>query len=123
MVSSWEIAIKYVLGTLPLPEPPDRFIPRQRERLAVESLPLDEESALHLARLPQLHRDPFDRILVCQAIVGGMILVTPDALVFAISRSDRLVVRLRFLGYCLAVVVAVTFRIASTWPPMRTMLQ
>jgi len=80
-VSSWEIAIKHALGSLPLPEPPDRFIPRHRDQMGVEPLPLDEESALHLARLPQLHRDPFDRMLVCQAIVGGMVLVTPDALV------------------------------------------
>lgn len=80
-VSCWEIAVKYSLGNLPLPEAPDRFIPRHREALAAQSLMLDEESALHLVRLPQLHRDPFDRMLVCQAIVGGMVLVTPDALV------------------------------------------
>ena len=80
-VSSWEIAIKYSLGSLPLPEAPDRFLPRHREAMAVQSLPLDEESALHVVRLPQLHRDPFDRMLICQAIVGGMVLVTPDALV------------------------------------------
>jgi PIN domain nuclease of toxin-antitoxin system len=80
-VSAWEITIKYSLGSLPLPQPPDRFIPRHRDALAAQSLPLDEESALHLARLPQLHRDPFDRMLICQAIIGGMILVTPDELI------------------------------------------
>ena len=80
-VSSWEITVKYSLGTLPLPEAPDRFVPRHREMLAAHSLPLDEESALHVARLPQLHRDPFDRMLICQAIVGGMVLVTPDPLI------------------------------------------
>jgi PIN domain nuclease of toxin-antitoxin system len=80
-VSSWEIAIKYAMGSLPLPEAPDRFIPRHREALAAQALLLDEESALHLVRLPQLHRDPFDRMLICQAIVGGMVLVTPDDLV------------------------------------------
>ena len=80
-VSSWEIAIKYSLGSLPLPEAPDRFIPRHREALATQPLMLDEESALHLARLPHLHRDPFDRMLICQAIVGGMVLLTPDDLI------------------------------------------
>jgi PIN domain nuclease of toxin-antitoxin system len=80
-VSSWEIAIKYTLGSLPLPEPPDSFIPRHREALAAQPLQLDEESALHLVKLPQLHRDPFDRMLICQAIIGGMVLVTPDELV------------------------------------------
>ena len=42
---------------------------------------MDEEAALHVAKLPDLHRDPFDRILVAQAIVGGMLLLTPDSLV------------------------------------------
>ena len=80
-VSSWEIAIKYALGALPLPESPERFIPKHREILVTDVLPLDEESALHLVRLPQLHRDPFDRMLVCQAIVHGMVVVTPDDLI------------------------------------------
>lgn len=80
-VSCWEIAIKYSRAALPLPESPERFIPKHRRILATESIALDEESALHLARLPQLHRDPFDRMLVCQAIVHGMVLLTPDHLI------------------------------------------
>lgn len=80
-VSAWEIAIKYSIGRLPLPEPPHRFVSVQRERHGVESLPLDEESSLHLSRLPQLHRDPFDRMLVCQAIVHGLVILTSDPLI------------------------------------------
>lgn len=80
-VSAWEIAVKYALGRLPLPEPPERFVPLQRKQHGVDPLPLDEEAALHLARLPLLHRDPFDRMLVCQAIVHGLVLLTPDKLV------------------------------------------
>lgn len=80
-VSAWEIAIKYSLGKIELDTTPDRFIPEHRERLATEVLPLDEESALHLIRLPELHRDPFDRMLICQAIVHGMVLLTPDELI------------------------------------------
>jgi len=80
-VSAWEIAIKYALGRLPLPEPPERFIPFQREQHGIEPLPLEEDSALHLVRLPPLHKDPFDRMLVCQAIVHGLVILTPDALV------------------------------------------
>lgn len=78
-VSAWEIAVKHALGRLPLPGPPDRFIPEQRERHGIEALPLDELAALLLPRLPALHRDPFDRMLVCQAIAGGLTLLTPDA--------------------------------------------
>ena len=80
-VAAWEIAVKYALGRLPLPAPPERFVPQQREHHAIAALPLDEESVLQAHRLPALHRDPFDRMLVCQAIVHGMAIVTPDPLV------------------------------------------
>ena len=77
-VSTWEIAVKHALGKLPLPSPPRVYVPELRQTHAIESLPLHEEETLYLARLPALHRDPFDRMLVCQAIVGGMVLLTPD---------------------------------------------
>jgi PIN domain nuclease of toxin-antitoxin system len=77
-VSAWEIAIKSSIGRLPLPDRPDRFIPVQRHAHGIVSLPLDEESAFQLPRLPPVHSDPFDRMLVCQAIVHGLVLVTPD---------------------------------------------
>ena len=80
-VSTWEIAVKHSLGKLPLPEPPERFVLSQRKEHGIEPLPLDEEAALHLARLPLLHKDPFDRMLVCQAIVHGLAILTPDNLV------------------------------------------
>jgi PIN domain nuclease of toxin-antitoxin system len=77
-VSTWEIAVKHALGRLPLSGPPSRVIPEQRERHGVEELCLDEVSALQLPTLPDLHRDPFDRMLVCQAIVHALAIVTPD---------------------------------------------
>lgn len=80
-VSAWEITVKHGLGRLPLPDTPERFVPVQREQHGIEPLALDEESALHLARLPGLHKDPFDRMLVCQAIVHGMTLLGPDPLI------------------------------------------
>jgi len=80
-VSSWEICIKYSKGRLRLPEIPEHFIPKHRHQLAAEELPLDEESVLHATRLPQLHADPFDRVLICQAIIHGMVLLTPDAFI------------------------------------------
>lgn len=80
-VSAWEMAVKHALGRLPLPESPDRFVSRQRELHGIEALPLDEEAALHLVRLPLLHKDPFDRMLVCQAIVHGLAILTPDSLI------------------------------------------
>jgi PIN domain nuclease of toxin-antitoxin system len=80
-VSAWEISVKHGLGRLPLPEPPEKFIPLQRERHGIEALPLEEEATLYLNRLPSSHRDPFDRMLICQAIVHGMVILTPDELI------------------------------------------
>ena len=79
--SAWEIALKHGRGRLRLSEPPERYVPAQREAHHITSLPVDEESALHVLRLPDLHRDPFDRMLVAQAIVHGLTIVTPDPLV------------------------------------------
>ena len=78
VVSTWEISLKYALGRLPLPQTPDILVPELRARGRMSSLPLEETATLQLFRLPRLHRDPFDRMLVCQAIVGGMTLLTPD---------------------------------------------
>ena len=80
-VSTWEIVIRHSLVKLPLPEPPIRFVPAQRKQHSIDVLPLDEEATLHLTRLPALHRDPFDRMLVCQAIVHHLVILTPDELI------------------------------------------
>ncbi|MFO7599004.1 MAG: type II toxin-antitoxin system VapC family toxin [Candidatus Desulfacyla sp.] len=81
VASTWEIAAKYKLSRLPLPEAPEKYIPQKRAEHDVDSLPLIEQAILYLPKLPDLHRDPFDRILICQAIVGGLCLLTPDALI------------------------------------------
>jgi PIN domain nuclease of toxin-antitoxin system len=79
--SAWEIALKHGRGHLKLSDPPERYVAAQRDAHHITSLPVDEESALHVSRLPDLHRDPFDRMLVAQAIVHGLTIVTPDPLV------------------------------------------
>jgi PIN domain nuclease of toxin-antitoxin system len=66
-----------------LPRHPARFVPAQREAHGIDSLTIDEESVLQTDRLPLLHRDPFDRLLVCHAIVHGMTILTPDPLISA----------------------------------------
>ncbi len=78
-LSAWEIAIKYRLGRLPLPEPPGRYVVSRREWLQLQPLAFDEGCAAHDALLPPHHADPFDRGLVSQAILHGMTIVTPDA--------------------------------------------
>lgn len=77
-LSAWEIAIKHRLGRLSLPEPPQRYVPSRRRWLGLEPLDFDEASAAHDVLLPGHHRDPFDRGLVSQAILNGMMIVTPD---------------------------------------------
>ncbi len=81
VASSWEIIVKNQLGKLPLPQPPYEFIPTWRTRHNIEPLPLAEAAVLQLARLPDYHRDPFDRILICQAIADGLAILTPDPLI------------------------------------------
>ncbi len=77
-VSAWEIAVKHRIGRLPLPEDPRQLVPRARATHGIDALPFDEDAALQLGALSELHRDPFDRMLVCQALVNGLSIVTPD---------------------------------------------
>jgi len=79
VVSLWESIVKYRLGKLPLPLSPEKYLPLQRERHDISSLSLDEASIVHLSALPSFHRDPFDRMLICQAIEHDMTIVTMDA--------------------------------------------
>lgn len=79
VVSAWEIAVKHALGRLGLPGAPAQFLPAWRKNLGIASLALTEEAVLHVGRLPRHHNDPFDRMLVCQSIVHGMPLLSPDS--------------------------------------------
>jgi PIN domain nuclease of toxin-antitoxin system len=80
-VSAWEIVIKHALGRLILAQPPDSYVPAQREAHRIETLPLTEMAVLQIGKLPTLHRDPFDRMLVAQAISEGCVIATPDPLI------------------------------------------
>jgi PIN domain nuclease of toxin-antitoxin system len=78
VASVWEAVIKHHLGKLPLPAPPADYLPRQRDAHGITSLPIREGAMIHLASLPLLHRDPFDRLLVAQALQHELTLVTVD---------------------------------------------
>ncbi|WP_035985291.1 type II toxin-antitoxin system VapC family toxin [Leptolyngbya sp. KIOST-1] len=86
-VSVWEAIVKYQLGKLPLPEHPEMYLPKQRNLHQIASLALDESSVIQLAKLPPLHRDPFDRMLICQALQNGLTIATVDTAVRAYSVS------------------------------------
>ncbi|MGH7180595.1 MAG: type II toxin-antitoxin system VapC family toxin [Nitrospiraceae bacterium] len=81
VVSVWELSVKHFLGKLPMPSGFERFVGEQRKRHGIAALPLDERAVLHLHKLPVLHRDPFDRMLICQAIEHDCMMLTPDPLI------------------------------------------
>lgn len=87
VVSVWEVIVKHQLGKLPLPESPEIYLPKQRDRHQIASLNLDEGSVAQLVKLPSLHRDPFDRMLISQALQHGLTLATVDAAIRAYSVS------------------------------------
>lgn len=78
--SSWEVAIKHAIGRLPLPEDPGLLLAKHRRLNRVELLAIQEEHVLAAAALPRHHDDPFDRLLVAQARVEGLVLASLDRL-------------------------------------------
>ncbi len=83
VASFWEATVKYKLGKLPLPRSPELYVPEQRLLHNIESLPVDEESITKLISLPGYHQDPFDRMLVCQALAHDLTIITVDPLIKA----------------------------------------
>ncbi len=73
-----EIAIKWRLGKLKLPAPPGEFLRTRLARSRITALHVSVEHAAHVASLPLLHTDPFDRLLVAQAQLEGLTLITRD---------------------------------------------
>ena len=80
-VTSWEIAIKAAAGKLTLPESPVSYVPRRMAEQGLRPLAVTHPHALAVFNLPSHHRDPFDRLLVAQATLEQMVLVTADRVV------------------------------------------
>lgn len=78
-VSAAEIAIKCGIGKLTLPAPPRTYVPELRRRHQFAELPLDESASLLIDTLPDIHRDPFDRLLICQALAHDLPFLTSDS--------------------------------------------
>ena len=76
--SSWEVAIKTGLGRLDLPEPPRSLIPKVLREQAIRPIDVTQAHALTTADLPPVHRDPFDRLLVAQAKLEKLVIVSAD---------------------------------------------
>lgn len=103
-IYAWEINVNYCLGKLHLPVPPCHFIPKERKRHLTAPLDLSENDTVHLCKLPMPHKDPFDRMLVCQAIEHSLTILSPDPLItqytvhFIGRHSDRIPDRSLFLS-------------------------
>jgi PIN domain nuclease of toxin-antitoxin system len=77
--SGWEIAIKAKLGKLKVSDNLEHFIPEQVALNAIENLPIVLSHVLHVYTLPDYHRDPFDRLLISQAQLEGLPILTVDS--------------------------------------------
>jgi PIN domain nuclease of toxin-antitoxin system len=85
VASIWEVAIKAAKGKIELPDAADAYIDDRLRRNRWSTLSIDPRHALRAAALPMIHADPFDRVLVAQAQLESIPLVTMDA---AITRYD-----------------------------------
>lgn len=83
--SAWEIAIKHGLGKLQLPEPPAQYVPGRLRETRTSPLAIELGHALRVSDLPVHHRDPFDRLLIAQAQVEDLPILTADPV---LSRYD-----------------------------------
>lgn len=79
VASAWEIGIKAALGKLELPSPLNTDLERELAEDGFRPLPIELQHALRVTTLPMIHRDPFDRMLVAQALSEDLTLVTADA--------------------------------------------
>jgi PIN domain nuclease of toxin-antitoxin system len=78
--SSWEIAVKYALGKLELPDPPAQCVPTWMLKWGIQGLEISHAHAFRAGELPTHHQDPFDRMLIAQAIAEEMAVATADRL-------------------------------------------
>ena len=78
VASAWEMVVKQAIGRLELPGPVRTWLPQAIDELRCDLLSLDLDHALEAAVLPLHHHDPFDRMIVAQARVEGLTLVTSD---------------------------------------------
>ena len=85
--SSWEIAIKYAKGRLNLPETPDEYVAKRLTKHRFTPLPIQLSHTLQVYALPDIHQDPFDRLLIVQSQMEGLALLTADKIMAQYSTT------------------------------------
>lgn len=83
VVSIWECVIKYQVGKLNFPNSPEIYLPQERRKHLIKTLTVDENSITRLIGLPLIHKDPFDRLIMSQALQHNLIIMTEDKLILA----------------------------------------
>ena len=83
VVSIWECVIKYQIGKLNFPDSPEIYLPQQRRKHLIKTLIVDENSIAQLTKLLLLHKDPFDRLIMAQALQHDLIIMTKDKSILA----------------------------------------
>jgi PIN domain nuclease of toxin-antitoxin system len=76
--SSWEVSIKHALGKLAFTELPENLLPQELGRNHIETLSITDQHAFMAGRLPPHHKDPFDRMLVAQARIESLGIISND---------------------------------------------
>jgi len=76
--SIWELGLKWSAGKIGLPAPPRLWVPAQCSRWSISAVAITRNHLFRSFELPRVHRDPFDRLIVAQAIENGMTVITPD---------------------------------------------
>jgi PIN domain nuclease of toxin-antitoxin system len=82
-----EMVVKHRAGKLTFPESPDKWIPSRRAYFQIEDLPLHEAVIYRSGSLPDVHRDPFDRLIAAHAIQAGCTVISPDAQLSSLGAS------------------------------------
>lgn len=80
-ISVYEILLKHSHRKLHLPTPPQDWLAEKLAQHGILPLSFDVHAALFLTQLPSVHRDPFDRMLICQAATRQLTILTPDPLI------------------------------------------
>lgn len=78
VVSIWECVIKYQIGKLQFPESPEIYLPQTRSDHLIKSLDIKENTIKYLIKLPTIHKDPFDRLIIAQSLEHNLTIMTED---------------------------------------------
>jgi PIN domain nuclease of toxin-antitoxin system len=79
--SGWEIVIKYQIGKLELPEEPVSYVIKQMKDNYIEDLPIIMAHSLYVHNLPEIHKDPFDRIIIAQSVIEKIPIISCDSII------------------------------------------